>query len=83
MVKVIFHTLRNLWEQILSFERGSHFEKGRDCRESLLDTVESFDMRSGCANLLTCSHAFSIRVENSVDVVRSQLIWVNNDFQKR
>ena len=30
-----------LWEQILSFKRNSHFEKGRNCRESLLDTVVS------------------------------------------
>ena len=33
---------RSLWEQILSFKRSSHFEKGRNCRESLLDTVVSF-----------------------------------------
>ena len=30
-----------LWEQILSFKRSSHFEKGRNCREPLLDTVVS------------------------------------------
>ena len=33
--------IRSLWEQILSFKRSSHFEKGRNCRESLLDTVDS------------------------------------------
>ena len=32
----------SLWEQILSFKRSSHVEKGRNCRESLLDTVVSF-----------------------------------------
>ena len=30
-----------LWEQILSFKRSSNFEKGRNCRESLLGTVFS------------------------------------------
>ena len=29
------------WDQILSFKRSSHFEKGRNCRESLLGTVVS------------------------------------------
>ena len=33
--------IRSLWEQILSFKRSSHFEKGRNCSESLLDTVVS------------------------------------------
>ena len=51
VVKVNFHTLkelllkeriRSLWEQILVFNRSSHFEKGHNCRESLLDTVVSF-----------------------------------------
>ena len=28
-----------LWEKILSFKRSSHFEKGRNWRESLLDPV--------------------------------------------
>ena len=27
----------SLWEQILSFKRSSHFEKGRNWRKSLLD----------------------------------------------
>ena len=27
------------WEQILYFKKSSHFEKGPNCRESLLDTV--------------------------------------------
>ena len=31
--------IRSLWEQILFFKRSSHFEKGHNCRESLLDTV--------------------------------------------
>ena len=31
-----------LWEQILSYKRSFHLEKGRNCRESLLDTVVSF-----------------------------------------
>ena len=31
----------SLWEQILSFKRSSYFEKGHNCRESLLDTVVS------------------------------------------
>ena len=33
--------IRSLWEQIISFKRSSYFEKGRNCRESLLDTVVS------------------------------------------
>ena len=33
--------IRSLWEQILSFKRSSHFEKGRNWRESLLDPVVS------------------------------------------
>ena len=33
--------IRPLWEQILSFKRSSYFEKGRNYRESLLDTVVS------------------------------------------
>ena len=32
---------RSLSEPILSFKRSSHFEKGRSCRESLLDTLVS------------------------------------------
>ena len=55
VVKVIFHTTRNyslvlkerirfLWDQILFFKRSSHFEKGRNLRESLFDTVFSFDV---------------------------------------
>ena len=31
----------SLWEQILSFKRSSHFEKGHNCREPLLDTLVS------------------------------------------
>ena len=56
MVKVIYHTIikellikerikeriRSLWERFLSFKRSSHFEKGHNCRESLLDPVVSF-----------------------------------------
>ena len=61
MVKVIFHTLRTLKterirsqrERILSFKRSSHYEKGRNCRESLLDTVVSFDVRKFYINLAT------------------------------
>ena len=56
VIKVIFHTIRNcpyykellikerirsIWEQILSFQRSSHFEKGSHWRESLLDPVVS------------------------------------------
>ena len=51
VVKMIFHTIllgtalkRQNWlpqEQILSFKRGSHFEKGRNWRESLFDPVVS------------------------------------------
>ena len=51
MVKVIFHTFRNCSYSIeefaasgsnfFSLKRSSHFEKGRNCRESLLDTVVS------------------------------------------
>ena len=48
VVKVIFfkelllkERIRPLWEQIVSFKRSSHFEKGRNCRESLLATVVS------------------------------------------
>ena len=33
--------IHSLWEQILSFKRSSHFEKGRNCREFLLDTIVS------------------------------------------
>ena len=33
--------IRSLWGQILSFKRSSHFVKGRNCRESLPDTVVS------------------------------------------
>ena len=33
--------IRFLWEQILSFKRSSHFEKGRNSRESLLVPVVS------------------------------------------
>ena len=33
--------IRSLWEQILTFKRSSHFEKGRHGRESLLDPVVS------------------------------------------
>ena len=33
--------IRSLWEQILSFKRSSDFEKGSNCKESLLDTVVS------------------------------------------
>ena len=34
-------SIHSLWEQIHSFKRSSHFEKGLCCRESLLDTVVS------------------------------------------
>ena len=34
--------IRSLWEQIFSFRTSSHFEKGRNWRESLLDPVVSF-----------------------------------------
>ena len=34
-------------------ERISHFEKGRNCRESLLDTVASFDVRNFFSVLAT------------------------------
>ena len=34
--------IRSLWEQILPFKRSSHFEKGRNRRESLLIPVVSF-----------------------------------------
>ena len=49
MVKVIFPYTKELL-----FKRSSHFEKGRNCRESLLDTVVSlrcayFFQRSGYA----------------------------------
>ena len=33
--------IRYPWEQVLSFKRSPHFEKGRNCRESLLDAVVS------------------------------------------
>ena len=33
--------IRSLLERILSFKRNSHFEKGRNWRESLLDLVDS------------------------------------------
>ena len=33
--------VRPLWEQILYFKRSSHFEKGRNRGESLLDPVVS------------------------------------------
>ena len=37
--------IRSLWEQILSFEilsfKSSHFEKGRNWRELLLDPADS------------------------------------------
>ena len=33
--------IHSLWEQILSFKRSSHFEKGRNWRDSLLDPVVS------------------------------------------
>ena len=44
----------SLWGQILSFKRSSYFEKGHNCRDSLLDTVVSlscayFFQRSGYA----------------------------------
>ena len=31
----------SLWEQILSFKRSSHFDKGRNWRESMPDPVVS------------------------------------------
>ena len=36
---------RSLWEQLFSLKRSSHFENGRNCRESLLHTVV-FDVRN-------------------------------------
>ena len=33
--------IRSLWEQILYFKRSSHFEKGHNWREPLLDPVDS------------------------------------------
>ena len=50
MIKVIFpyykellikERIPSLWKQILSFKRGSRFEKGRNGSESLLDPVVS------------------------------------------
>ena len=38
--------IRSLWEQILSFKRSSHFEKGRNRRESLFDPVASLYVRN-------------------------------------
>ena len=38
---LIKERIRSLWEQILSFKRISHFEKGRIWRESLFDPVVS------------------------------------------
>ena len=38
--------IRFLWEQILSFKRSSHYEKGLTWRESLLDPVVSFGVRN-------------------------------------
>ena len=43
MVNVIFHTLKNrsLRKEVASSGRSSHFGKGCNCSESLLDTVVS------------------------------------------
>ena len=45
VVKVIFHTIRNCsgskLKERISSQNGSHFEKGRNLRESLLDLVVS------------------------------------------
>ena len=41
------------WERIRSFKRSSHFEKGRNCRESLLDTVVSFGVHNFVSILAT------------------------------
>ena len=38
---LIKERIRSLWEQILSFKRSSHFENGRNWRESILDPVVS------------------------------------------
>ena len=38
--------IRFLWEQILSFKRSSHFEKGRKWTESLLTQYPPFDVRN-------------------------------------
>ena len=48
--------IRSLWEQILSNKRSSHFEEGRNWRESLLDPVVSL----GCALLFQRS-GYSIK----------------------
>ena len=44
VVKVVFHHLRNCSKRkefASSGSKFSHFEKGHNCRESLLDTVVS------------------------------------------
>ena len=38
---LIKERIRSLCEQIHSFKRSCHFEKGRNCRESLPDPVVS------------------------------------------
>ena len=54
--------IRSLWEQILSFKRSSNFEKGRNCRESLLDTVVFlFDVCIFSKVLVTPLHAQIVR----------------------
>ena len=55
--------ISSLWERILAFKRSSHFGKGRNCRESLLDTVVSLRcallfQRSGDA-IEFCQNDFS------------------------
>ena len=83
MIKVILHTLRtalhgrirSLWEQILSFKRSSHFEKGRSCGEPLLDTVVSlFSVLATPLFFNRKLHVQAVRVKNvrhCMDVVNT------------
>ena len=45
--------IHSLWEQILFFMRSSHFEKGRNWRESLFDPVVFLDVRNFFSVLAT------------------------------
>ena len=96
MVKVIFHTLLkelflkekicSPWERILSFKRSSHFEKGRICRESLLDRVAALlcallFQRSGYAidnhddhDTKLCDRSFSDCSKSNPDFSKYSLI---------
>ena len=62
MVKVIFHTLKEQllkerirfpWEQILSFKRSSHFEKGPSVENRCLIKSSPFDVRNFFSVLAT------------------------------